>query len=93
MEEKKTIMDEFTEDRNNAFFSMDETKIKEYCVKYDVPIPDDEITFWAGVHKVICNLFLLEDSPVSMEQYLESYHWLEDNGYSPDITRKEDPSV
>ena len=62
-------MEEFIKDRNDAFTSGDMNKIKEYCTKYNINIPEDEKTFLAGVHKAICNLFLLPDSPITIEQY------------------------
>ena len=76
----------FIKDRNEAFISMDKDKIIAYCEKYKVFIPEDENVFWAGVHKAVCNLFLLEDSPISIEQYNKSYEWLVAHGYSPLIT-------
>lgn len=76
----------FIKDRNEAFTSMDKDKIVAYCKKYEISIPEDETEFWAGVHKAVCNLFLLEDSPISIEQYNKSYEWLILNGYTPSIT-------
>lgn len=78
-------MDEFVKDRDEAFSSMDKDKILSYCNKYGVPIPEDEDTFWCGVHKTVCNLFLLEDSPISIEQYNKSYDWLVEHGSTPEI--------
>lgn len=78
--------EDFIKDRNEAFTSMDKDKILAYCEKYKIQIPEDETDFWAGVHKVICNLFLLVDSPISIEQYNKSYEWLVTHGYSPSIT-------
>lgn len=78
-------MDEFIKDRNETFASMDKDKILAYCKKYDITIPEDENVFWAGVHKTVCNLYLLENSPISIEQYNRSYDWLEEHGYSPSI--------
>jgi len=78
--------EEFVKERNEAFLSKDKDKIMEYCEKYDIQVPDNEDDFWAGVHKAICNLFLLEDTPVAIEQYNESYHWLSEHGYTPSIT-------
>lgn len=82
-------MKDFIEDRNEAFASMDKVKIIAYCKKYHIPIPDKEDIFWAGVHKTVCNLFLLEDSPISIKQYNTSYDWLLQHGYSPSITKDE----
>lgn len=79
-------MDDFIKDRNEAFVSMDKEKILAYCKKYDITMPEDEDIFWAGVHKIVCNLFLIEDSPIPIEQYNKSYDWLKEHGYSPSIT-------
>lgn len=38
-------------DRKEALLSLDEATIKAYMVKYSIPIPADEATFWATVHK------------------------------------------
>lgn len=78
-------MTEFVKDRNEAFASGDENKVKEYCKKYGIDIPKDEKTFLAGMHKAICNLYLVDNSPISIEQYNVSYDWLKENGYSPSI--------
>lgn len=75
----------FIEDRNEAFASGDENKVREYCEKYGMEIPEDRKTFLAGMHKAICNLYLSADSPISIEQYNKSYDWLIENGYSPSI--------
>lgn len=76
----------FIEDRNEAFASGDINKIKEYAKKYNIDIPEDEETFLIGIHKAICNLYLVEDSPITIEQFTESFDWLEDHGCSPSIT-------
>lgn len=76
---------EFVKERNEAFLSKDLDKIKAYCKKYKIAIPDDERIIWLGVHKAICNLYLAENSPITLEQYQESYEWLEKHGSSPSI--------
>ena len=78
-------MEEFIKDRNETLASGDIDKIKEYCKKYNIAIPEDEKTFLAGIHKAVCNLYLLENSPITIEQYIKSYDWLAENGYSPSI--------
>lgn len=82
--------EEFIKDRNEAFSSGDINKIREYCKKYEVEIPENEEIFLAGINKSICNLFLLEDSPINIQQYNESYDWLIEHGYSPSITKGEE---
>ena len=79
-------MDNFEKDRNEAFASMDEKKIKEYCNKYNINIPKDENIFWMAVHKVICYLYLNENSHITLEQYNKSYEWLIRNGATPTIS-------
>ena len=76
---------EWVKDRNEAFLSMDENKIKDYCRKYKIDIPKNETVFWMGVHKVICNLYLIEDDLVSLDKYQESYKWLAEHGAAPTI--------
>lgn len=78
-------MDELIKDRNEAFASGDEEKIRAYCKKYNIEIPEDNEVFLAGVHKVICDLFLLEDSPINVKQYNASYDWLIEHGYTPSL--------
>ena len=67
---------------NSAYFFC-KRSVHWIQAKYNINIPEDEKTFLAGVHKAICNLFLLPDSPITREQYNNSYDWLIENGYSP----------
>lgn len=79
-------MDEFIKDRDEAFASGDEEKVKAYCKKYKIDIPKDEEIFKAGMHKAICNMYSAPNSVISLEQYERSYNWLIANGYNPSIT-------
>lgn len=79
-------MDEFIKDRDEAFASGDIAKVREYCKKYEIEIPKDENVFLAGMHKAICNMYLMPDSKISLDQYERSYNWLIANGYNPSIT-------
>lgn len=76
----------FIEDRNEAFSSGDIDKIRAYCKKYNIDIPEDEEIFLAGVHKSICNLYIVENSPITLDQFQKSLDWLNDHGFSPSIT-------
>ena len=78
-------MDEFIKDRDEAFASGDIEKVKAYCEKYEIEIPKDENIFKAGMHKAICNMYLMPDSKISLEQYERSYEWLIANGYTPSV--------
>lgn len=80
---------DFIEDRNEAFASGDEEKIKAYCKKYHIDIPKDKETFLAGIHKTICNLFLNPDTTITLKQFNKSFDWLVDHGYNPSITKGE----
>lgn len=79
-------MDEFIKDRDEAFASGDIAKVREYCKKYEIEIPKDENVFLAGMHKAICNMYLIPDSKISLDQYERSYNWLIANGYTPSVT-------
>lgn len=78
-------MNDFLKEREEVFVSMNKERIIEYCNKYEIPIPKKEDLFWAGVHKTICNLFLNTETSITMKQYNESYNWLKERGYSPNI--------
>ena len=83
-------MDEFIKDRDEAFASGDIAKVREYCKKYEIEIPEDENVFLAGMHKAICNMYLMPDTKISLEQYERSYNWLIANGYAPSVTGGEE---
>ena len=83
-------MEEFIKDRNDAFASGDIEKVKAYCEKYEIEIPENENIFKAGMHKAICNMYLMPDSKISLEQYERSYEWLIANGYTPSIVGGEE---
>ena len=76
---------QFINDRNEAFASLDKNKIIEYCKKYNIDIPENEEIFWAGVHKVVCNLYFSENTIITLDRYNNSYNWLKEHGYSPFI--------
>lgn len=76
---------EFIKDRTEAFSSGDKETVIAYCNKYGIEIPDNEEIFEASIHKVICNMYIMEDSPITIEQYNKSYNWLIEHGFSPSI--------
>ena len=53
--DEKALRD-FVQERNEALFSFDESKIREYAKKYCIPMPKYKIVFWAAVCKSICNI-------------------------------------
>ena len=83
-------LEAFKKDRDEALASGDPDKMRAYCKKYDIDIPEDENTFLAGMHKAICNMYLMPDSKISLDQYERSHNWLIANGYTPSITGGEE---
>ena len=77
--------EDFIREREEVFSSMDEKKIRAYCEKYKVELPEDETIFWAAVHKVICELFLYKDTLITPEQFNNSHEWLIQHGFTTDI--------
>ena len=78
---------DFIKERNEALLSLDENKIDAYMKKYNPHCkkPKDKKVYWAGIHKAICNLYLVPDNEITLEQFERSYNWLEKNGFSPEI--------
>lgn len=83
-------LEEFIKDRDEALASGDIERVKEYCRKYKIEIPEDETTFKASMHKSICDMYLTPNSKISLDQYEKSYNWLMANGYTPSITGGEE---
>lgn len=60
--------------------SLDKEKILNYCRKRHIPLPDNEKSFWAGVHKA---LYLHPSTTADQKE--KSRKWLVNNGFRPDI--------
>ncbi len=73
-------IDHFVKIRNEAMFSLDRKKIEEYFAWIGQPLPENDIVFWATVHKCICNITTAPSELVS-----KSNHWLFEHGMSPSI--------
>ena len=73
-------IEQFVKDRDESLLSLDKEKIKAYCRKYAIPMPKNELAFWAGVHKSIIHI-----NSATFEQKQRSYDWLVNNGFSTDI--------
>lgn len=69
-------MEEFLQERKQAFLSMDKTIIEAYMRKYGVPIPDDENTFWVAVHMARTG-----GADLPLRERLISKRWLSERGY------------
>ncbi len=76
----KIDIKKFAQERDEALLSLDEQKIRAYMRKYGVSFnPEDEIVWWAGVHKAI--LGILSATP---EQRGRSEKWLVEHGFRTD---------
>lgn len=71
---------EYCRERDEAFLSLDEAKIREFCKKHGVQVPDNDTAFLAGIHKAIVHL-----DAASNEQKYDSVLWLIEHGFSPNI--------
>ena len=73
-------MKQFVEERNEALFSLDKEKITQYMKKYGTKVPNNELIFWAGVCKAICNI---TDAPLEIKE--KASEWLKSHGMSEKI--------
>lgn len=73
-------MNKYAKERNRAFLSLDEKKIRAFCKKWGLAIPQNERAFWAGVHKVIYHT-----TAATAEQKANSAAWLREHGFSTEI--------
>lgn len=71
---------DFVKERNEALRSLDKAKIIAYSKKYDVPVPADERTMWAGIHKA-----RLMVTSMTEEEKQISRDWLKENGFQGPI--------
>lgn len=55
-------------------------KIKAFMRKYNKNIPKNNLVFWAGVHKGICNLPNCTDKEKEF-----SRNWLKEHGFKENI--------
>lgn len=76
----KKITERFEKERNEALLSLNKAKIIRFMKKWSVPIPQNDLVLWVGVHKVIVNL-----REATEEQKAKSFAWLRENGFSPSI--------
>ncbi len=70
----------FVKERNEAMLSLDKEKIAAYCKKYDVPIPENDQVFWAGVYK---SILAIKSSPEHLRR--EANEWLDEHGFKRTI--------
>lgn len=71
---------QFVKDRNEALFSLDEKKIRAYAEKYRVALPDNDVAFWGGIYKAICNI---TNAPKDVQDKARA--WLKEHDMSETI--------
>ena len=70
----------FVKERNEVLFSLDRDRIEAYFGNQGVELPKDDIVFWAGVYKSICNI---TGAPAELVQ--KAKDWLHAHGLSERI--------
>ncbi len=70
----------YIEERNTALFSLDRPTIEKFMKRHGNSIPDNDIVFWAGVYKCICNI---KNAPPHLIE--KGKTWLHAHGMSEKI--------
>jgi hypothetical protein len=66
----------FLKDRRNALLSLDRKIIIEYYQKYNIQLPADELSMWAGIH-----MARIECNDIPHDEKLKSRQWLSDHDF------------
>lgn len=64
----------------DAVVNLDKKKILEICKRRNIPMPEDDIPFWGGIHKIRLYVESATD-----EQKEASKNWLIKHGLIPAI--------
>ncbi len=78
----------FVKERNEVLFSLDRDRIEAYFGNQGVELPENDIVFWAGVYKSICNI---TDAPAELVQ--KAQDWLHAHGMSERINLQYSPAI
>lgn len=73
-------MADLVDERDEALRSLDKAKIMAYARKYNVQLPDDEMIFWAEIHKARTCI-----TTFTAEEKKLSYDWLIQHGFKGGI--------
>ena len=71
----------FVKERNEVLSSLDRGRIEAYLRKRGCDIPDNDIVFWAGVYKSICNI-----TSAPEELVYKAKDWLYTHGMSENVS-------
>ena len=78
----------FVKERNEVLFSLDRDRIEAYLIRRGCVVPENDIVFWAGVYKSICNI---TDAPAELVQ--KAQDWLHAHGMSERINLQYSPAI
>jgi len=67
----------YVKERNAVLFSLDRERIESYMIKRGYEVPKNDIVFWAGVYKSICNT---KNAPKDLVSQAKT--WLHAHGMS-----------
>ena len=73
---KEQDFSNFVAERDAAYLSMDESRIRAYMTKHGVPAPANPETFWISVHMTRTGA-----KSLPIEARRESKRWLSERGY------------
>ena len=71
----------FVKERNEVLFSLDRDRIEAYLMRRGCDVPENDIVFWAGVYKSICNITSAPDDLVQRAK-----EWLHSHGMSESVS-------
>lgn len=71
-------IEQFKKERDETLLSLDKQRILDYCKRHHILLPDDELSFWAGIHTAIYAIH-----SATYEQKEASRQWLMQFGFSP----------
>ena len=70
----------WVQERDEAMFSQDKDKIMTYLKKYNIPIPKNDLVFWAGIYK---SILVITTAPQDLKE--KAGKWLDEHGFSREI--------
>lgn len=68
---------QFVKERDEVLFSLDRKRIEKYLRKRGIEVPKNDIVFWAGIYKGICNT-----TTAPADLVLKAKSWLYAHGMS-----------
>lgn len=69
-------IEKYVKERDEVFRSLDWDRIKRFCLKWQIPIPKKDISFKAGVYKVILHMTSSTD-----KEKAKAIEWLTIHGF------------